>query len=122
MNRPIAAAAAAYAGLGLVGLIRPAFIPSVFGGTATTPDSRTELRAVYGALPLAFSGLLATSPAAAPAVAAATAAMAAGRAGGWLLEGRRANTANTLCLGAEVAVAAAITVGSRSGSTDPADT
>lgn len=116
VNRFIAASSAFYAALGVAALVRPSVVPEMFGGSAGTADSRIEIRAVYGGLPLALAGLLAISPAAAPAVAVATAGMAVGRAGGWLVEGERVNLATKLSLAAEVGVAAAIVAGMRRGS------
>ena len=54
MNR-LRWAAAAYGGIGVVALARPALVPQIFGGSAPTSDSRTEVRAVYGGIPLAFA-------------------------------------------------------------------
>ena len=48
-------------GMGLVGLVRPRFIPAMFGLHETTAEARSEVRAVYGgfgvmiALALAWS-------------------------------------------------------------------
>lgn len=113
INRFTAASAGFYAALGVVALVRPSVVPEVFGGSASTSDSRTEIRAVYGGLPLALAGLLVVSPASAPAVAVATAGMAVGRVGGWLAEGAPTNLATKLSLAAEIGVAAAIVAGMR---------
>lgn len=52
-------AAALYAGIGIVALVKPALVPAIFGGDAPTSESRTEVRAVYGGIPLAFAASLA---------------------------------------------------------------
>lgn len=91
----VAAPAAAYAGIGVVGLARPALVPALFGGTAQTPASRTEVRTVYGGLSLAFAGALgavarstgAERDGVVGAIAAASAGMAAARLAGALAEG-----------------------------------
>ncbi len=80
MDRLTAAGAASYTALGVAALARPERIPAVFGGTATTPDARTEVRAVYGGLPLALAATLAARPRSAATVGVLTAGMAAGRA------------------------------------------
>lgn len=85
-------AAGAYAGIGAVALVRPALVPAVFGGTATTPESRTEVRAVYGGLPLAIAAVaLRRAPEASGRLSAAStvsAGMAAGCLAGAVLERR----------------------------------
>ncbi|ORA62236.1 DUF4345 family protein [Mycobacteroides franklinii] len=53
------AAAGFYAGIGIFALVKPALVPRMFGGTAPTSESRTEIRAVYGGIPLAFALALA---------------------------------------------------------------
>ena len=91
----VAAPAAVYAGIGVVGLARPAMVPAMFGGTAHTPAARTEVRTVYGGLSLAFAGALgavasrrgAGRDGVVGALAAASAGMAAGRLAGSLVEG-----------------------------------
>ena len=88
MNPLIATGAAAYAGLGLVSFLKPGVVPAIIGSTAPNADSRTEIRAVYGGLPLAFAATLAASPASGTAIGVATAGMAAGRAGSAVFEGR----------------------------------
>lgn len=57
MNR-LRWAAAAYGGIGVVALVRPALVPQIFGGSALTSESRTEVRAVYAGIPLAFTAAL----------------------------------------------------------------
>lgn len=88
MNRLIALGAVSYAGLGLASFLKPAVVPAVVGSTAPNADARTEIRAVYGGLPLAFAASLAANPASGTAIGLATAGMAAGRAASAVFEGR----------------------------------
>lgn len=88
MDPLIASGAAAYAGLGVVSFLKPDLVPAVIGGTAPNADARTEIRAVYGGLPLAFAATLAAKPATGAAIGVATAGMAAGRIGSGVFEGR----------------------------------
>ena len=53
-------AAGVYAAIGAVAAVDPARVPALFGSSAATPESRTEIRAVYAGIPLAFA--LALSP------------------------------------------------------------
>lgn len=53
------AAAGFYAGIGIFALVKPVLVPQMFGGDAPTSESRTEVRAVYGGIPLAFALALA---------------------------------------------------------------
>lgn len=87
MNRLIAIGAASYAGLGIASFLKPDLVPAVIGSTAPNADSRTEIRAVYGGLPLAFAASLVASPASGTAIGLATAGMAAGRAASSAFEG-----------------------------------
>lgn len=87
MNRLIAIGAASYAGLGLASFLKPAVVPAVIGSTAPNADSRTEIRAVYGGMPLGFAASLVAVPSSATAVGVATAGMAAGRAASAVFEG-----------------------------------
>lgn len=107
MNPLLAAGAASYGALGLVSFLQPDVVPAVIGA-----DARTEVRAVYGGLPLAFAATLALSPASGTAIGAATAGMAAGRAGSALLEGRLSPRTAVLVV-LESAVAAALVAGAR---------
>lgn len=112
MNPLIATGAAAYAGLGLVSFLKPGVVPAVIGSIAPNADSRTEIRAVYGGLPLAFAATLAASPASGTAVGVATAGMAAGRAGSAVFEGRpSAKMAGFIAL--EAMIAGALLWGAR---------
>lgn len=113
MNPLIATGAASYAGLGLVSFLKPSVVPAVIGFTASSADARTEIRAVYGGLPLAFAATLALRPDAATAIGLATAGMAAGRAGSAVFEGPPSpKMAGFIAL--EALVAAALLRGARS--------
>ncbi|SOE02918.1 DUF4345 family protein [Blastococcus haudaquaticus] len=46
---------AGYAAIGAGAAVLPAAVPAVFGGSAGTPEARTEVRAVYAGIPLAFA-------------------------------------------------------------------
>jgi len=115
------AGAAFYTGVGLVAFVRPAFVPAIFGGRAPTASSRTEIRAVYGGLPLAMAGLVVAgsskaedgADSRAAAVATLSAAMAAGRLIGSAIEGE-ADGVTRLFIALEAATAAALFVGVRS--------
>jgi hypothetical protein len=54
----IIVAALFYAMIGLAALLRPERLLEGFGILVGTPDSRNEIRAVYGGFPLAVAGLL----------------------------------------------------------------
>lgn len=58
MNFAVAVVAVFFAGMGLAALVRPAFIWAPFGVAPTTPESRNEVRAVYGGFGLAIAALL----------------------------------------------------------------
>lgn len=113
MNRLIATGAAAYAGLGVVSFLKPAMVPAVFGGSAPTVDSRTEIRAVYGGLPLAMAGTLALAPATGVPLGIATAGMAAGRAASSLVEKRPPSPTIAAFIAIEAGLAAALVLGAR---------
>ncbi|WP_370327250.1 DUF4345 family protein [Euzebya sp.] len=51
-------AAAGFAGMGLLGLVRPQAIGDLMGLAITTPTGRNEVRAVYGGFGLAVAGAL----------------------------------------------------------------
>lgn len=55
----LAAAAACFAGMGLLALARPARVVGRFGLDAATRDARNEVRAVYGGFGVAAAALLA---------------------------------------------------------------
>lgn len=112
MNSLIATGAAAYAGLGVVSFLKPGVVPSVIGSTAPNADSRTEIRAVYGGLPLAFAASLVATPSSGTAIGVATAGMAAGRAASAVFEGRpSAKMAGFIAL--ELALAGVLVAGAR---------
>lgn len=112
MNRLIAIGAASYAGLGVASFLKPGVVPAVIGSTAPNADSRTEIRAVYGGLPLAFAASLVASPASATAIGVATAGMAAGRAASSVFEGAPSpRMAGFIAL--EALVAGALLLGAR---------
>lgn len=111
MNTWVGVAALTYAGIGVVSLVRPGDVPRLFGGRAETSDSRTEIRAVYGGLPLAIAGTLVATPSAAPSMAALSAGMAGGRLLGILTERGRPRGATLTFLGVEAALAAALVAG-----------
>lgn len=112
MNPLLAAGAASYGALGLVSFLKPDVVPAVIGFTAPGADARTEIRAVYGGLPLAFAATLLLSPASGTAIGAATAGMAAGRLGSALPEGRLSpKMAGFVAL--EALVAGALVAGAR---------
>lgn len=122
MNYGALAGAIFYSGVGIAALVRPALVPAVFGGSAPTASSRTEVRAVYGGLPLAMAGLVvAESKSRArhgvgsqtEAIAVLSAAMAVGRVFGSLLE-READGVTRLFIAIEAATAAALVAEGRS--------
>ena len=85
-----------FAGMGVAALVKPAFIWAPFGVAPTTPESRNEVRAVYGGFGLAVAVLLIGADSASAAfrdgvlvaVAVALAGMAAGRVLSALVEPR----------------------------------
>ncbi len=112
MNRLIALGAASYAGLGIASFLKPGVVPAVIGSTAPNADARTEIRAVYGGLPLAFAATLAAAPSTGTAIGVATAGMAAGRAASAVFEGApSAKMAGFIAL--EAAIAGALLLGAR---------
>ena len=113
MNRLIAAGAASYAGIGVVSFLRPAMVPALFGGTAPTADARTEIRAVYGGLPLAIAGTLLVAPSSAVTMGVLSAGMAAGRAASGLVEEEPPSLIIKAFIGIEAALAAALLLGAR---------
>jgi uncharacterized membrane protein YeaQ/YmgE (transglycosylase-associated protein family) len=86
MTLVIILAAVFFLGMGLFALARPAALIRPFGITLPIPESRAEVRAVYGGFGLAIAGVLALAASGHPArdgilitVAAALAGMAFGR-------------------------------------------
>lgn len=78
MDKPVACAAFGYAAVGVGAFLRPSMVPAIFGGAATTPDARTEIRAVYGGLPLAVATSLVADDRAVRPMALLSLGMAAG--------------------------------------------
>jgi hypothetical protein len=115
MNTMLKASAICYSAIGAAGLLAPERIPAAFGGEAATPDARTEVRAVYGGIPVAIAGLVMTRPrqSAVPA-AVLSAGMAAGRLTGMRLE-KQSSPVTRFFLGVEIALALALLAGSRQG-------
>jgi len=79
-------AAVFFLGMGIFGLARPNVLIRPFGITLPIPESRAEVRAVYGGFGLAIAGMLALAATGHPAregilitVAAALGGMAFGR-------------------------------------------
>ena len=107
--------AGCYAAIGVGAVLRPSLVPSVFGGSAGTPESRTEVRAVYAGIPLAFAvsllraerGPEAARSAAARTVRDASAGMALARLAGVALERRRQGWPTGAFLTLEAALALA---------------
>ena len=58
MNLLVAVVAVFFAGMGLAAIVKPAFIWAPFGVAPTTPESRNEVRAVYGGFGVAIAVLL----------------------------------------------------------------
>jgi len=58
VNLAVVVVAVFFAGMGLAALLKPAFIWAPFGVAPTTPESRNEVRAVYGGFGLAVAALL----------------------------------------------------------------
>lgn len=86
MTLVIVLAAVFFLGMGIFALVAPAALIRPFGITLTVPESRAEVRAVYGGFGLAIAGMLALAAAGYPAgegilitVAAALGGMAFGR-------------------------------------------
>ena len=113
--------AAAYAAIGAAALARPHLVPALFGGSAPTAAARTEVRAVYGGLPLALAAVLASAgPAGTPhrggtlrATAIASGGMAAGRLFGAALDRRLSPWPTGAFLALEVALAASLAAAAR---------
>ena len=95
MNAAALIIAIGFAGMGIAALVRPAFIWAPFGVEPTTPESRNEVRAVYGGFGLAIAALLVLTDDSADlrdgvlvAVAVSLFGMAAGRVVSALVEPR----------------------------------
>lgn len=121
MHPGVVAGAAFYAGVGVTAFVRPALVPSLFGGRAPTASARTEIRAVYGGLPIAMACLVLSEARGRPqdgcasrtdVVATLSAAMAIGRLAGSVIEGE-ADGVTRLFIALEAATAAALAAGVR---------
>ena len=88
-------------------MLRPAIVPALFGGRADNAAARTEVRAVYGGLPLGIAASLAFRPRSSGTMASLSGAMAGGRAASLLLEEDQPSSMNLLLLGVESALAVA---------------
>jgi hypothetical protein len=95
VNAAALVVAIGFAAMGLAALVRPAFIWAPFGVAPTTPESRSEVRAVYGGFGIAIAALLVLTDDSAGlrdgvlvAVAVSLAGMAAGRLVSALVEPR----------------------------------
>ena len=112
MNVAALVVAVGFATMGLAALLRPAFIWAPFGVEPTTPEARSEVRAVYGGFGLALAGLLVLTDDSTlrdgvlVAVAVSLAGMAAGRVVSALLEPRTLLRAPGFFLVIEAALAA----------------
>ena len=111
----ISAVAVFFAGMGLYALAAPAALIRPFGITLSQPESRAEVRAVYGGFGLAMAGVLvyaALNPPAADAilitVAVALAGMAVGRLISAIVDGRTAFYPNWFYFLVEIVLAAAL--------------
>ena len=112
--------AAAYAAIGVVAAPAPARVPELFGGTAGTPDARTEIRVVYAGIPLALAASLAGVRGSTPGddavlrtVAPASAGMAGARLAGCLAERRLTAWPTGAFLALETALAMAASAATR---------
>ena len=106
MDKSTLIGAASYAGLGLVAFARPAFIPDTMGGSATNFTARTEVRAVYGGMPLAAAGLLLASPSSRRSIGVITASFAVSRLVSGAIERRLPDPTNAILVAAEGGLAA----------------
>ena len=95
MNPASLVVAIGFAAMGTAALVRPALIWAPFGVVPSTPESRSEVRAVYGGFGLAVAALLVLTDDSTGlrdgvlvAVAASLFGMAAGRVVGALVEPR----------------------------------
>jgi uncharacterized membrane protein YeaQ/YmgE (transglycosylase-associated protein family) len=104
-----------FAGMGTFALVRPAALIHPFGITLPVPESRAEVRAVYGGFGLAIAGMLALALSGHPAregilmtVAAALGGMALGRLVSVVIDRPKAFYPNWFYFLVEVAGAAAL--------------
>jgi len=108
MDKSTLIAAASYAGLGVAAFADPRLIPRTMGGSADNFTARSEVRAVYGGMPLAAAALLAASPSSRRGIGVITAGFAAGRLASSLIERRLPDRTNAVLAVAESALAALI--------------
>ena len=113
-------AAVFFLGMGIFGLARPTVLIRPFGITLPIPESRAEVRAVYGGFGLAIAGMLALAATGHPAregilitVAAALGGMAFGRLVSGLVDRPKAFYPNWFYFLVEVIAAAALTWAAR---------
>jgi hypothetical protein len=111
----ISAVVVFFLGMGLYALAAPASLIRPFGVTLSRPESRAEVRAVYGGFGLAIAGVLvyaALHPSASDTilitVAVALAGMAVGRLISAVVDGRTAFYPNWFYFLVEVVLAAAL--------------
>ena len=104
-----------FAGMGVLALARPAALIRPFGITLPVPESRAEVRAVYGGFGLAITGMLVLALTGHPAregilitVAAALGGMALGRLVSGVIDRPTAFYPNWFYFLVEVAGAAAL--------------
>ena len=115
MTIVIVIAAVFFLGMGIFALARPATMIRPFGITLPLPESRAEVRAVYGGFGLAIAGMLALALAGHPArdgilltVAAALGGMAVGRLVSGLIDRIRSFYPNWFYFLVEIAGGAAL--------------
>ena len=111
----ISVVAVFFLGMGLYALVAPASLIRPFGVSLSRPESRAEVRAVYGGFGLAVAGVLvyaALNPSVGPAilitVAVALAGMAVGRLISAVVDERTAFYPNWFYFLVEVVLAAAL--------------
>ena len=104
-----------FLGMGLYGLVKPAALIRPFGITLPVPESRAEVRAVYGGFGLAIAGMLALAASGAGlrdgiliTVAAALGGMAFGRLVSGAVDRPRAFYPNWFYFFVEIIAAAAL--------------
>lgn len=104
-----------FAGMGIFALARPAALIRPFGITLPIPESRAEVRAVYGGFGLAIAGMLAIALTGHPAregilitVAAALGGMAFGRLVSCVVDRPKSFYPNSFYFLVEIAGAAAL--------------
>ena len=115
MNAMIVMVAVFFLGMGIFALARPAALIRPFGITMPTPESRAEVRAVYGGFGLAIAGMLALAASNVTVrdgimitVAAALGGMAFGRLVSGVVDRYRAFYPNWFYFVVEVVAAAAL--------------